>query len=119
MKSFDPEFVSCSQDFEPEFESVVAGVRKEEQEKTVTVTENGTEEILPDEGKTLSKVTVVTDVVGGDVKEYKGSYEVTPKFEKQTLPTARKTMRNDVIINEIPITVVSNSSGGNTVIIGG
>ncbi len=62
MKSFDPEFVSCSQDFEPEFESVVAGVRKEEQEKTVTVTENGTEEILPDEGKTLSKVTVEISV---------------------------------------------------------
>ena len=31
---------------------------KEEQEKTVTITENGTKEVLPDEDKTLSKVTV-------------------------------------------------------------
>lgn len=35
---------------------------KEEQEKTVTITENGTTEILPDEDKALSKVTVVTDI---------------------------------------------------------
>jgi N-acetylneuraminic acid mutarotase len=38
---------------------------KEEQEKTITITENGTTEILPDENKALSKVTVVTDVSGG------------------------------------------------------
>ena len=38
---------------------------KEEQEKTVTITENGTTEILPDENKALSKVTVVTDISGG------------------------------------------------------
>ena len=41
---------------------------KEEQEKSVTITENGTTEVLPDEGKTLSKVSVEVDVptVGGD-----------------------------------------------------
>jgi len=38
---------------------------KEEQEKTITIIENGTTEILPDENKALSKVTVVTDVTGG------------------------------------------------------
>ena len=38
---------------------------KEEQEKTITITENGTTEILPDENKALSKVTVVTDVSSG------------------------------------------------------
>jgi hypothetical protein len=36
--------------------------RKEEQEKSVTLTENGTTEILPDENKVLSKVKVDVDV---------------------------------------------------------
>jgi hypothetical protein len=35
---------------------------KEEQEKTVDIIENGITEILPDENKTLSKVTVNVDV---------------------------------------------------------
>ena len=54
-----------------------------------------------------------------DVTLYEGDYEVTPKLEEQTLSTANKFMQNDVKINKIPITTVSNSSGGNTVIIGG
>lgn len=37
---------------------------KEEQEKNITITENGTTEILSDENKTLSKVTVNVDVKG-------------------------------------------------------
>ena len=35
---------------------------KEEQEKTISITENGTTEVTPDEGKVLSKVTVNTNV---------------------------------------------------------
>lgn len=35
---------------------------KEEQEKVVDITENGTTEVTPDEGKTLSKVTVNVEV---------------------------------------------------------
>lgn len=35
---------------------------KPEQEKSVTIAENGTTEVLPDEGKTLSKVAVNVDV---------------------------------------------------------
>jgi hypothetical protein len=38
---------------------------KEEQEKTIDVTENGTTEVIPDGGKTLSKVTVNVNVAGG------------------------------------------------------
>lgn len=38
---------------------------KEEQEKTVNITENGTTEVLPDEDKVLSKVTVNVEVQGG------------------------------------------------------
>lgn len=33
------------------------------QEKNVTITENGSQTIIPDEGKTLSKVTITVDVV--------------------------------------------------------
>lgn len=38
---------------------------KEEQEKVVDITKNGTTEILPDEGKVLSKVAVNVDVPSG------------------------------------------------------
>ena len=43
---------------------------KEEQEKTITITENGTTEILPDTDKALSKVTVVTNVPVGVSENY-------------------------------------------------
>lgn len=39
---------------------------KEEQEKSVTITKNGTTEVLPDDGKVLSKVNVEVDVKGDD-----------------------------------------------------
>ena len=39
-----------------------SGSAKEEQEKTVTVTANGTVEITPDAGKTLSKATAIVNV---------------------------------------------------------
>lgn len=35
------------------------------QEKSVTITENGTSSVTPDEGKTLSRVDVTVDVAGG------------------------------------------------------
>lgn len=40
--------------------------RKEEQEKSVNITENGTQDIIPDTGKVLSKVTVNTNVPSGN-----------------------------------------------------
>jgi hypothetical protein len=46
---------------------------KEEQEKTIDITENGTTEVLPDEGSVLSKVTVNVEVPasgGGDLLQY-------------------------------------------------
>lgn len=42
------------------------GTYKEEQEKTIDITKNGTTEIPPDEGKVLSKVTVNVDVPSED-----------------------------------------------------
>ena len=90
----------------------------ERQTKEITITENGTIEVVPDSLGLLEKVTVTTDVIGGDVAEYQGSYEVTPSSKEQTLSTARKVMREDVKIKEIPYVEVSNASGGITVTIG-
>ena len=42
--------------------AIPSGSAKEEQEKTVTITANGTVEITPDAGKTLSKATAVVNV---------------------------------------------------------
>lgn len=50
-------------------QSIPSGSAKEEQEKTVTITANGTVEITPDAGKTLSKATAIVNVPtsgGGD-----------------------------------------------------
>ena len=61
---------------------------------------------------TISKPTFI----GGE--EYKGSYEVTPKVEAQTIPTKDKVLIEDMTIKAIPIFKVSNTTGGNTVFIG-
>ena len=54
----------------------------------------------------------------GDAELYEGKYEVTPTVEKQTLQTAKKIMKEDVTVKEIPYAEVSNPAGGTTVIIG-
>lgn len=58
-------------------------------------------------------------VVGGGMPYYTGEYDVIPTFELQTLPTADKTMANDVTIEAIPVSRTSNPAGGKTVYIGG
>lgn len=50
--------------------------------------------------------------------DYVGDYEITPKFEAQALPTNQKVARSDIVVKEIPVTKIANSSGGNTVVIG-
>ena len=55
----------------------------------------------------------------GDYEHYGGEYSVTPKFENQTLKTKNKVMDFDVNVKTIPLEKVANSSGGNTIIIGG
>ena len=53
--------------------------------------------------------------LGGEL--YDGPYEITPKVEAQTLPTAKKLMREDVSVRAIPYFDVSNPAGGNTIYI--
>ena len=52
-----------------------------------------------------------------DVDPYTGSYEVTPKVDAQTLPTAQKMMAEDLTVKGIPIYEVSNQADGETVYI--
>ena len=53
--------------------------------------------------------------MGGE--PYEGPYDVTPKVTAQTLPTAKKLMRDDVSVRAIPYFDVSNQAGGNTIYI--
>ena len=52
---------------------------------------------------------------GGRLPNFDGSYTVTPKTYAQTLVTKNKSMVDDLVIEEIPYSEVSNPSGGNTV----
>lgn len=64
--------------------------------------------------------SVVKVVVGADeIEHYKGDYEIVPKLESQEMETKNKLMDKNITVEGIPITRVSNTSGGNTIIIGG
>jgi hypothetical protein len=52
-------------------------------------------------------------------KEYDGEYEVIPKaYEKTVLETNKRIMKDNITVHEIPITIVTNLSGGSTACIG-
>lgn len=87
-------------------------------EGTLEVTENGTHDVT-----TFAFVNVNVQADGGGADDsnyefYEGSYIVTPSVSNQTLDTANKLMKSDVIIEEIPYAEVGNNSGGKTVTIG-
>ena len=65
----------------------------------------------------LGAIQIVTEFVGGE--HYEGNYDITPKVEKQTMPTKKKVMLDDVTIHAIPFYEVSNHTGGNTIYIAG
>lgn len=68
----------------------------------------------PKIGMKVDKAVIVQ--VGGE--PYEGEYEVTPKVSSQTLPTAKKLMKDDVMVKAIPYFDVSNPAGGQTIYIG-
>lgn len=73
-------------------QAIPSGSAKEEQEKTVTVTANGTVEITPDAGKTLSKATAIVNVPtsggGGVTLNPSALYtEIVSKGTQVPLPT--------------------------------
>lgn len=46
---------------------------------------------------------------------YEGETEIAPSFEEQVLPTHGKSLCEDIIVQPIKVTEVSNPSGGKTV----
>lgn len=50
---------------------------------------------------------------------YDGAYSVDPLFTQQVLATENKYMTNDVTVNAINVSYVSNPQGGETAYIGG
>lgn len=75
-------------------ESIAGG--KEEQAKTVTIIENGTNKLLPDEGKTFSEVTVITDVPSKE--EEAKEVDLAMDSGNQTInPTSGKTLSQVVV----------------------
>lgn len=65
------------------------------------------------------RVLDAVPVSGVVADPYEGAYIITPKLEAQTMATKNKMMKDNVTIEKIPVSIVSNSAGGNTVIIGG
>lgn len=64
------------------------------------------------------EVTVEDNIVHGDLPIYDGSYEVTPNTGEQTLPTTQHQMIENVVIHQIPLSIVGNIQGGLTATIG-
>lgn len=65
--------------------------------------------------------TNAVNVLGGQLpagEQYSGAYEVAPKMQAQTLVTNGKTLSDDIVVRDIPVTITSNEQGGNTVLIG-
>ena len=58
------------------------------------------------------------DHTGEGGPPYPGPYEIRPALTAQTVQTAGMAMIKDMTVQEIPIETVSNTAGGNTVIIG-
>ena len=56
---------------------------------------------------------------GCNHEPYDGDYIVDPTFDKQVLETQSKLMLENVEVNPIEVSRVSNPSGGTTVYIGG
>lgn len=52
---------------------------------------------------------------GGRLPNYEGDYNIIPKVQAQELETKNKSMTDNLVIEEIPYSEVSNPSGGNTV----
>lgn len=55
---------------------------------------------------------------GGTLPYYKGDYTVEPRKVSQTLATANRSMKEDVVVNEIYYAETSNVGGGYTAYIG-
>lgn len=56
---------------------------------------------------------------GGSIPPYEGSYEIEPSESQQVFATRNRVMKEDVTLKGIAYQEVTNTSGGQTVTIGG
>lgn len=63
---------------------------------------------------------IVSSTGGGgqEYEHYMGTYDITPRVYSQTMETLDKVMDDDVTIQQIPLSEVSNLAGGRTATIG-
>lgn len=101
------------QDFESEIGSI--DTAKPEQNKTLTVTKNGTQTVKPDTGKVLSNVTVVTNVPATPTEEKTVDLAMASGNQVVT-PTSGKNLTK-VTITKPATLAASNIKSG--VVIGG
>lgn len=66
---------------------------------------------------TSAGVLIGSLIVSEGYDHYIGGYEVTPKIDSTTLPTADKVMHKDITIRGVPYYKVTNQQGGTTFII--
>lgn len=69
-------------------------------------------------GRIILVGSVKCSTVDKDAPRYEGPYEATPKSYEQTLLTDDHYMEDNVVVNRIPYSEVSNPQGGKTVNIG-
>lgn len=68
-----------------------------------------------------SSQTIDIELVGGGsgrLPYYNGAYVVDPRKVEQTLETKNKSMKENVVVNEIFYSETGNPAGGNTAYIG-
>lgn len=109
---FTPQFTVSQVDFSAEFTTDTDFTTEFVSSDISFSTEFGTDTVSFNSD--FGAVKVITDA-----EVYDGSYDVIPDFTKQTLSTKDKLLIADVTVEKIPLWVVENVSGGNTVIIGG
>lgn len=67
---------------------------------------------------TLDEIeTAIIDMEDGALPDYDGIVKVTPNFSRQVLNTDEKSVRDDITVESIMVTEVSNPSDGKTLII--
>lgn len=62
---------------------------------------------------------VSAQIAGTAYETYTGAYSVEPDFDGTTLETSGRLMEQDVTVNPIMVSRVSNTQGGKTIYIGG
>lgn len=107
-------------EFPSEYKSVVESIdtSKPEQEKTIEITENGTTEVTPDEGKVLSKVAVNVEVKGSSNGEsinlldyasfYSGRVFFGAKFPDNTDIKIKTNHANPSLVQQLNYTNVKS-----------